>query len=260
MELNKDGYLKIIENRSYDELNYTVTVLGKDYGLTAKQMNQVLTKLKVLGNWGPKDNPYRHMDDDNGGYEIYHYNSKEVNRSDKPAGLKKYTPIFNNIGMNKIKEKLSTIGIYPICDLILSRSNSSYDHSHIKDFKFMIRKRDDLSMSPIYIGYMSNLEKNTTLDRNCQPISKKDIDKISSLMRNSIKFSEDCMSTPDRYISPRIDIRDGESYNIIDEILYDKFINSFNILEDIDKYVKQNIDSYNKFIKSDPLQTSDNLI
>lgn len=247
MKLNKDGYFKLVEERNCDEKNYTVTVIGEDYGLTAKQMNQILTKLKILGNWGPKDNPYRHIDDNNGGYEIYHYNKRKVNRFDDPDGLKKYTPLFNNRGMHKIKDALFKVGIYPICDLLLCRSYSEYDDSYPSHLGLMVRRRNDLPRSPIYIGYISNLEDKVKFNRDCQPLNESEYNLISKTMSGSKKFKEDSHKNI-YYISPRVDDRDPVAYKSVDEILYDKFLNSINIMDEIDKYKKQNLESYKKFM------------
>ena len=224
-----ETYDKLISHR---KSNLTITEVGKDYGLSVHEMTRLLLKTGLIRSNNLLLDKY-HLSDISYGF-YYGFDILSGKYVDDTTGkLARYTIKFNNKGMLEIYNRLSNLGILPICEALYFTESDV-----VPTTKYSLYKRITNNRFTIYIGYTKNRFSDDKVGLKFQPISDSSANKIKKLMSNSTLSLEDS-SRLGKSVGPRIDDRD-QNYYKIDEWMYNRFIKSLDIKFETDKIIKNN--------------------
>lgn len=221
--------------------NLTITDVGQDYGLSVHKMTNLLLKTGIIRKTGNNYDMY-HLSDTSLG--VYYGFSLIENRyvNDTTGKLPRYTIKFNKKGLNKIYDQMKTIGIKPICELLLEVTSDN-----VPKTKYSLYKRRVNGHDVIYLGYTHMRNSDDKIGLNFQPVNDLSAKIISRMMKNSIRWAEDS-NRSNCFKKPRIDDRD-KNYSIINNFMYDRFIKSINISKETGKVININNELYNDIME-----------
>lgn len=221
--------------------NLTITEVGQDYGLSVHKMTNLLLKVGIIRKTGNSYDMY-HLPDTSLG--VYYGFSLLENRyvNDTTGKLPRYTIKFNKKGLKVIYDQLYTMGIRPLCELLLEVTSDKEPTT-----KYSLYKRHKGDHDVIYLGYTSKRDQSDKIGLDFQPVNDLSAKLLAKMMRSSLRWAEDSNKF-NQIKGPRIDERD-KNYMKINEFMYNRFIRSIDLGKETSRVAKLNNEVYNDIME-----------